>query len=288
MYLKKVTLAMYKRSDLAKNEKKLLKLRLPPLKEPIDLKILWLRILTSDSDNREIVKYKHKHSFFEAHLVISGTIEYSSLGENYKLDSGAIILFPPECIHSVVDKASDFLKISVAFTSKSDLFSRGLPSRSEIISPGYVFEEMLELIKNKPPYFSYMLRDKVFYLLKDHICKSRIPIDTNQEAEDVRISLAKQYIDDNTSIFLTCEDVAKYCHFNPKYLGRIFKEATGVTLLDYIHARKTDEAEKLLSSTELSLLEISERLGFENEYYFNAFFKRRTGLPPGLYRRLRK
>ena len=44
--------------------------------------------------------------------------------------------------------------------------------------------------------------------------------------------------------------------------------------------------EKLLSDPTLSLREISEIMGFNNEYYFSTFFKKHGGSPPGEYRRM--
>ena len=105
------------------------------------------------------------------------------------------------------------------------------------------------------------------------------------KSTDVRIASAKQYIDDNKNLFLTCDDVAQYCHFNTKYLNRIFKLQTGKTLLEYIHEVKISEAERLLTETVLTLDEIAIALGFSNEYYFNTFFKRMTGKTPLQYRK---
>ena len=126
-------------------------------------------------------------------------------------------------------------------------------------------------------------------MLRSFMCSSNADKATaNFFEENHAITAAKRYIDDNTGLFLTCEDVAAYCHYNSKYLGRLFKEETGKTMLEYIHSKKSKEAEHLLASSELSLSEISDALGFENEYYFNTFFKRINGISPGTYRRLIK
>jgi two-component system response regulator YesN len=41
---------------------------------------------------------------------------------------------------------------------------------------------------------------------------------------------------------------------------------------------------ELLSQTDLSVKRISEICGFENQYYFSNFFKRRVGCAPSIYR----
>ena len=44
--------------------------------------------------------------------------------------------------------------------------------------------------------------------------------------------------------------------------------------------------EKLLADESFSLKQISEIMNFNNAYYFNAFFKKHSGMPPGEYRKM--
>ena len=46
--------------------------------------------------------------------------------------------------------------------------------------------------------------------------------------------------------------------------------------------------ERLISDMTLTLKEISDRMNFNNEYYFNAFFKKHIGMPPGTYKKMTK
>ncbi|MBR5507774.1 MAG: helix-turn-helix transcriptional regulator, partial [Clostridia bacterium] len=136
-----------------------------------------------------------------------------------------------------------------------------------------------------------LIKNRVF----DIICSvarsaeiSEKAISKNISDESLKVAIAKQYIDDNLNVFLTCQDVAEQCHFNTKYLNRIFKKETGMTLLTYIHKTKTEEAERLLKNTDFPLEKIGHMLGFANEYYFNSFFKRCNGISPGNFRTIYK
>lgn len=60
--------------------------------------------------------------------------------------------------------------------------------------------------------------------------------------------------------------------------------ATGRSPLDHVHARTVAEAKTLLTGSGLQVAEVAYRLGFKDAAYFNRFFQRRAGLPPGRYR----
>jgi len=67
----------------------------------------------------------------------------------------------------------------------------------------------------------------------------------------------------------------------------IFKESTGVSAIEYFNNLKVRHACDYLDSTELSIGEISELVGIENQHYFSRLFSKSTGLSPSKYRKLK-
>ncbi|MCH5238805.1 MAG: response regulator [Muribaculaceae bacterium] len=63
-----------------------------------------------------------------------------------------------------------------------------------------------------------------------------------------------------------------------------FKELTGQSLGNYINEFKLTRAKEMLSSTNMSMVEISDELGFATQRYFSTFFKDKTGKTPSAYR----
>ena len=108
---------------------------------------------------------------------------------------------------------------------------------------------------------------------------------TDNTGYDERLSDAKRYIKDNLGFNITCKQVAQHCYLSVKQLSRIFVKYEGMTLMKYITKAKTEAAEQYLADSNMSLKDISEKLGFCNEYYFNTFFKKNAGLSPGDYRK---
>lgn len=62
------------------------------------------------------------------------------------------------------------------------------------------------------------------------------------------------------------------------------KQATGMGTSEYINQRKIEKAEKLLLNTNLSISEISDRLGFTYQRYFSTLFKKTKGMSPSQFR----
>lgn len=63
-----------------------------------------------------------------------------------------------------------------------------------------------------------------------------------------------------------------------------FKEFTGQSLGNYINDYKLNRAKEMLSSTNMTMVDISDALGFTTQRYFSTFFKERTGVTPTAYR----
>jgi len=73
-------------------------------------------------------------------------------------------------------------------------------------------------------------------------------------------------------------------HLSSKYFGDLIKTQTGITAQDFIQQRLTNEAKRLLHSSELSVNEVAYRLGFQYPQHFVRFFKRNVNVTPRTYR----
>jgi two-component system response regulator YesN len=81
------------------------------------------------------------------------------------------------------------------------------------------------------------------------------------------------------------EDIAKAFYLNPDYLSRLFRQATGMTLTDYVVNKRMDLARQLLTQTDISIGDIALQLGYSSFSYFSKLFREATGSPPSAYRK---
>lgn len=83
---------------------------------------------------------------------------------------------------------------------------------------------------------------------------------------------------------ITPTTIANLLGMNCSYICTHFKQETGKTISEYINEIKIREGMRLLKVTDLSLIEISTRLGFSSQNYFHTVFKKLTGITPSEYR----
>lgn len=63
-----------------------------------------------------------------------------------------------------------------------------------------------------------------------------------------------------------------------------FKDLTGQSLGTYIGSYKIERAKEMLATTDMTMNEISDALGFSTQRYFSTFFKEKTGMTPTAFR----
>lgn len=83
-----------------------------------------------------------------------------------------------------------------------------------------------------------------------------------------------RYIRNNYHEKLTLSSIAKQFYISPYYLSRMFKQITGLTLIEYINNTRVKAAQKLLLETNNSISEIAAQVGYESHTHFGRMFKK--------------
>lgn len=83
---------------------------------------------------------------------------------------------------------------------------------------------------------------------------------------------------------LKLEDLEEELELSKSYINASFKKYTGRAPIDFFINLKMQEACKLLKSTDLYIVEISQKLGYDDPYYFSRIFKKVIGVSPKEYR----
>lgn len=111
-----------------------------------------------------------------------------------------------------------------------------------------------------------------FYHLLVKIIEDKLQYKNEDEIQLKYTVIAKQAIDiiiNNYSDSNLCTNqIADMMKMNPRRISRIFKDFSGVTIAEQISEVRLKKAAELLENTQISVYEIIEKIGLENESYF--------------------
>ena len=96
----------------------------------------------------------------------------------------------------------------------------------------------------------------------------------------VVVSYIHQHIQENISL----SDLAGVVFLNEQYLMRVFKKATGMSILEFITEERLRLARELLVGTDYPINRVADTVGYNNYSYFARIFKKNTGMTPQGYR----
>lgn len=97
---------------------------------------------------------------------------------------------------------------------------------------------------------------------------------------DVIEYINKNYADKE----LNLQSVAKIYYIRAAYLGKLFKEKTGVSFNDYLMQIRMEHAKDLLRNSEHKVYEIAYMVGFKDSNYFHTRFSQIVNMSPVSYR----
>ncbi len=98
------------------------------------------------------------------------------------------------------------------------------------------------------------------------------------------LMLMRKLAEENPAHPLTLAETAAEAHVTEKHLCRLFLRSLGHSPLQTFTLLKLQAARPLLIRTNLSIKEIAERCGFENQFYFSRRFSQAYGCSPSAFR----
>lgn len=92
------------------------------------------------------------------------------------------------------------------------------------------------------------------------------------------------YIDQNYSEHLTLSCLSERFQLSKSYIARIFKEKAGQKPSEYINKVRISASKHLLIHSDMSISEISEKVGYSDVYYYSRMFKKSVFITPSEFR----
>lgn len=84
---------------------------------------------------------------------------------------------------------------------------------------------------------------------------------------------------------LTIEEIAKSMYLHPTYFSQVIKSELQLTAMEYLKSYRMNKASMLLMTTDASIEEISQAVGYQNRHSFTRAFKQKFQVSPSEYRK---
>jgi len=260
-------------------------------------------IMTLDDENMPSrMKVPHRNGGYKVALLLEGKMSGNVDFKKYQVEAPAVLFSSPEQVDHLTGYKGVKM-IHIAF-SKDYLLNDVRTTLScwecmfsQIVIPvinkkdfselktyaNLIQQEFMELRHQKDLVIRNLLNAFLITAARLGTCKTKLAV--MNSSQNKILQQFRALIDDN---FLSKTQVAEYAdmiYITPGHLNDTIKTVTGKTAKQVIDEKRITEAKRLLFWGELSVKQIASHLNFEDDAYFNRFFKKHTGQTPALFQR---
>jgi AraC-like DNA-binding protein len=104
-------------------------------------------------------------------------------------------------------------------------------------------------------------------------------------AVDGRIGTAMAFIEQHIAEQLQIKSLAKVAFLSETQFKKLFKQQTGMTVMEYVTKLRMEKAQALLSHTDYSLQIVGEKVGYGELSSFSRKFSQYFSLPPTRFKK---
>jgi len=208
---------------------------------------------------------------------------------------GKFLFLPQKTLHETSFVTDDFTKFVVGFAAydcpeqlESALEEKTFP---EVFCGNAAIEKQFDVLYDMcscmhEPFGAVTCAvSALLFMFADVVYTSLPLVKAPQRDSGAARRMIRAYVLDNMSRGVSCEDVASYMCLSSRQLSRLVKKSTDLSLGAFIGEIKISAAKTLLSETDMSVSDVSERCGFGSEYSFMRFFKTQEKITPTEFRK---
>ena len=243
--------------------------------------------MTSDT---LISKYEILHLQFQNTYTFGSTLIYENPCIGYIKKGSAQFLYRGKTYNSnegdliYIAKGTKYYSVWTG-TPEIEFYSINF----SFVKPYSFYEYRFQVIKNYPSVFFdnmynsynsdlYISISYMYRLLSD--IYKRMTAEATVSRSKISVQPAIDFIENNYNAPLSIKTLSTLCHSCSSGFFKLFKSATGVTPIKYKHNIMIQNALDLLAHTDLTIEEISEKVGFSSSNYFRKIFFDITGKTP--------
>ncbi len=248
----------------------------------------------------------HYHNACEVFYFLLGEAKYFVHNQCYSVKKGSIIFVDAYEIHKAlytsdnceravllyhpaVTRYNQLINVPDIFRILNEKFNGSrlisLPQDLQRSTKDIIMK-MLEHYQAESSYkdaFLYSYLNIFITQIAEYLATAGIPADI--PPLNPHISDILSYINQNIENEISLDNISTHLNMSKYHLCRIFKENTGLTIVDYVNRKRILTAEKLIGLGKYSFTEIASRVGFNNLIHFERVFRSVTGSNPRDYKK---
>ena len=270
---------------------------------PIDVRYFQMR--------READIRMNHHEYFELLYLHSGELEYRVGDERYPMKAGDLFVMGcrPHRVASygrgqvrcvtlyflsdlirAHDPAGEEMQYLMPFLIQDAGFPHVVPAKTGI--PAQVFD-LMRRVRSEVPSSSTRSRLTVrtylkmmLVLLVNHYSRFRDsqPVLTQMQRDLDRLRPVFGFIESRYSEEISVKDAASSVNMSKSHFMRFFKQVTGQPFVGHLNRFRVAKAQQLLATTDRSIAEIGQDVGFCNQSYFGLVFRKLAHASPREYK----
>ncbi|GAA0730112.1 AraC family transcriptional regulator [Clostridium malenominatum] len=225
---------------------------------------------------RRIYDYKlntHAHSYAQLILPIHGMLYIETNYKKLTLKDEHLFFLPPDCEHSFrADKSNEFLVLDISNNMLNKYDMEKMVGGREVL-----FDDKWKAIR-------YLLLNEADNK-KSSSSINNLFLYCYHFIEDGSMADSIKYINEHFTEDIDLKKLAAIEHYNISYYSEWFKNKMKVSPVEYIQNLRVKKSKELLLSTNLTILQISQMVGYEHNSSFTRVFKYLEKISPTEFRR---
>ena len=249
--------------------------------------------------------HPHRHSFYHLVLFTKGAGTHSIDFTRFKVKPFDIYFMVPGQVHSwhfesdvdgfIVNFSENLFRsflLNPDYLERFSFFS-GISEESVCHLPAAIHNKVIQLFedilaqadnqKESRPDISRLLLLHLFILVDDS-CKNN-PKKIIPQQKQVLLKNFRRLIDQHYKSIKLPKEYADLLYVTPNHLNALTQDLSGKTAGELIRDRVLLEAKRLLTNADMTVTEIAFNLNFQDNSYFNRFFKKNEGITPDEFRK---
>lgn len=195
-----------------------------------------------------------------------------------------LIIDTPKAIHSMKELANHYGTIPIDILSLKERLQKG--NEFSVYRNNQQLSALFTHFYEEHPNL-FLMKIKVLellYYITTYNEKQAVTYRYFNKLQVQKVKSIKQLLTTNIEKRYTLTDLSKEYEISLTSLKECFKEVYGNSISAYVREYRMMYAAKLLRSTDLTVGEISDQIGYENQSKFAEMFKQTIGMPPIEYR----